>query len=83
MSGTPAKTRSIVVDGYEILASLGSGTYGKVFKVRRIEDGAILVMKQVPLLGLTEREQMETLNEVLRFFFNMARVLLLSHSVML
>ena len=66
---TPVKSRApIVIEGYEILSSLGSGTYGKVFKVRRIFDGSVMVMKKVPLLGLTEKEQMETLNEVRHVF---------------
>ena len=42
---------------YEVLESLGSGTYGRVYKVRRRRDGVILVLKQVPMSNLTRQEQ--------------------------
>ena len=40
-------------EAYAILECLGSGTYGKVYKVRRKQDGAILVLKQVSMEGLS------------------------------
>ena len=42
-------------EAYEIVECLGSGTYGKVYKVRRKADGAILVLKQVSMEGLSVR----------------------------
>ena len=48
---------------YRIEGQLGSGTYGKVYKVRRLSDDAILVLKQVSLRNLSAREQKEALNE--------------------
>ena len=48
---------------YRIEGQLGSGTYGKVYKVRRLSDDAILVLKQVSLRNLSAREQEEALNE--------------------
>ena len=48
----------------QVLEALGSGTYGQVSKVRRLSDGRVLVLKQVPLDGLSDDDRMETLNEV-------------------
>ena len=48
---------------YEIIDTLGCGTYGKVYKVRRMSDSAVLVLKQVSLEGLSEKDMEETLNE--------------------
>ena len=49
----------------QVLEALGSGTYGQVSKVRRLSDGRVLVLKQIPLDGLSDDDRMETLNEVL------------------
>lgn len=46
----PAKSsRSRVAPGeaYERLAQVGEGTYGKVYKARRIEDGALVALKRI------------------------------------
>ena len=47
----------------QVLEALGSGTYGQVSKVRRLSDGRVLVLKQIPLDGLSDDDRMETLNE--------------------
>ena len=48
---------------FEILEELGKGTYGRVFKVRRHSDGAILVRKQVNIDGLSDTDIEEAVNE--------------------
>lgn len=42
-------SRSRVAPGeaYERLAQVGEGTYGKVYKARRIEDGALVALKRI------------------------------------
>jgi serine/threonine protein kinase len=55
------------MEGFEIIDLLGRGTYGRVYRAKRKIDGAILCVKQVPLDGMNEIEQQETLNEVIGF----------------
>ncbi|CAK9037345.1 Probable serine/threonine-protein kinase nek2 (Never in mitosis protein A-related protein kinase 2) (NimA-related protein kinase 2) [Durusdinium trenchii] len=57
--------REIPVKGYETIEQIGSGTYGKVYKVREKGNtsGDVFVLKQVPLNGLSKSEQEETINE--------------------
>ena len=52
------------MDKYEIITPLGKGTYGKVFKAVKRDDGYHVCIKQVSLEGMTTSEQQETLNEV-------------------
>lgn len=63
--GTVLLEREIPVQGFKILDQIGSGTYGKVYKVVSTADetGQLYVLKQVPLDGLTQAEQNETINE--------------------
>ncbi len=58
-----AGARSKVSD-FETLSKLGSGSFGTVFKVRRIVDGGIYVIKDVRIGELSFREQEEAINEV-------------------
>eukprot|EP00516_Mucochytrium_quahogii_P003385 CAMPEP_0203755638 /NCGR_PEP_ID=MMETSP0098-20131031/9054_1 /ASSEMBLY_ACC=CAM_ASM_000208 /TAXON_ID=96639 /ORGANISM=" , Strain NY0313808BC1" /LENGTH=452 /DNA_ID=CAMNT_0050647187 /DNA_START=501 /DNA_END=1856 /DNA_ORIENTATION=+ len=57
--------REVPATGYEIIEQIGSGTYGKVYKVREKGNvnGDVLVLKQVPLSGLSEQEEEDTVNE--------------------
>lgn len=54
----------MVLQDYEILEELGSGSYGKVYKVRNRITGEICVEKVVNLDGVDERDKEEALNEV-------------------
>lgn len=49
---------------YEVLKTIGRGTYGKVLLARRRCDDQALVIKQVDLRGLDEHEKESALNEV-------------------
>ncbi len=49
---------------FETLIKLGSGSFGTVYKVRRIVDNAIYVIKDVRIGELSFREQEEAINEV-------------------
>ena len=50
-------------EGFEIVSTLGKGTYGACYKVRRKSDTRIFVVKVVSLDGLSPRDRCETLNE--------------------
>ena len=49
---------------YEVLKTIGRGTYGKAMLARRRIDDKVLVIKQVDLRDLTEHERSAALNEV-------------------
>ena len=49
---------------YEVLKTIGRGTYGKALLARRIADNGILVIKQVDLRDLADHEKKAALNEV-------------------
>lgn len=51
-------------DDYEVINRIGSGSFGTVFKVRRIQDGNIYVIKNVRISELSKKEQHEAINEV-------------------
>ncbi len=56
-------TRSKLVD-FEVLSRLGSGSFGTVYKVRRIVDENLYVIKNVRIIELSFKEQSEAINEV-------------------
>lgn len=52
------------MNNFEILETLGEGTYSTVFKVLRKIDGQIYALKQVKMSKLTAKEKQNALNEV-------------------
>lgn len=56
-------TRSKLAD-FEVLSRLGSGSFGTVYKVRRIVDENMYVIKNVRIIELSFKEQSEAINEV-------------------
>ena len=52
------------MEHFEILECLGSGTYGKIFKVKNLlENSKIQVLKQINIEGMNKSELDATLNE--------------------
>lgn len=51
-------------DQYEILETLGSGSYGKVEKIRRKIDDKILVWKEINFGNMSEKEKTQLVSEV-------------------
>ncbi|KPI88467.1 putative protein kinase [Leptomonas seymouri] len=49
---------------YEILEKMASGTFGIVFKVRRVTDHKLFVMKRIPLLDLSEDQRRDSVQEI-------------------
>ncbi|KPA73210.1 putative protein kinase [Leptomonas pyrrhocoris] len=49
---------------YEIIEKMASGAFGIVFKVRRITDHKVFVMKRIPLLGLNEDQRRDASQEI-------------------
>ena len=45
-----------MIKNYQILEKIGKGTFGIVYKVKRINDPLIYVIKQISLNGLTEAQ---------------------------
>lgn len=49
---------------YEILEKMTNGTFGIVFKVRRVTDHTVFVMKRIPLLDLNMEQRRDAAQEI-------------------
>jgi serine/threonine protein kinase len=61
-----AEARRSSVSDFELLSKIGEGTFGQVYKARRLEDGRIYVIKRVLIQDLPRSEQLAAINEVRR-----------------
>ena len=52
------------MENFEILKTIGEGTYSTVYKVRRITDNQIYALKKVRIENLSYKEKENSLNEV-------------------
>lgn len=52
------------LEDFKVIDKLGSGTFSEVFKVIRNSDGQLYALKKVKMTPLSEKEQMNALNEV-------------------
>jgi NIMA (never in mitosis gene a)-related kinase len=52
------------MNDFQILTKLGEGAYSIVHKVKRLVDGNIYALKKVKLLNLSDKEKLNSLNEV-------------------
>ncbi|XP_062857626.1 serine/threonine-protein kinase Nek2 [Trichomycterus rosablanca] len=52
------------IDDYEVLSTIGSGSYGKCQKIRRKSDGKILVWKELDYGTMAEAEKQLLVSEV-------------------
>lgn len=57
------RTRSKGSD-FEVQHKLGEGTFGQVYKVKRIEDNQLYVIKRVNISEFSKKEQLAAINEV-------------------
>jgi NIMA (never in mitosis gene a)-related kinase len=55
--------RSSITD-FELLGKLGAGSFGTVFKARRVADREVYVIKVVRIIDLSLKEQEDAINEV-------------------
>ena len=53
------------MDNFEIIEKLGSGSFSKVYKVRRKIDNQIYALKKMQIYNLSEKQKLNSLNEVI------------------
>ena len=52
------------MDNFEIIEKLGSGSFSKVYKVRRKIDNQIYALKKMQIYNLSEKQKLNSLNEI-------------------
>lgn len=52
------------METYDIIKELGSGSFGKVYKVVKKTDGKVYAMKQIKMRELNSKEKDNALNEI-------------------
>lgn len=52
-----------MIRDYQIIEKIGKGTFGIVYKVKRINDPQIYVIKQISLIGLNEQQKKQVHSE--------------------
>ena len=57
-------TSAYVLEGYESLDVIGSGTFGVIRKVRRKSDGALFARKELHFERMSERDRKHIVSEV-------------------
>ena len=54
----------INMENYEKVKSIGRGAYGTVYLCRRITDGCLFIIKQIPVEEMSREERQAAMNEV-------------------
>lgn len=52
------------MDNYEVIETVGKGSFGSIYKIRRIADGKILVWKEICYGRMNEKEKQQLVSEV-------------------
>ena len=52
------------MENFEIIQKLGEGGFSRVYKVRRKEDNQIYALKKVQITNLSEKQKLNSLNEI-------------------
>ena len=52
------------IPGFTIIKQLGKGSYGTVYKVKRVSDGNSYALKMVDLTSMNQRQREEAVNEI-------------------
>lgn len=60
----PEMSKRSCVEDFDFLGKLGEGTYGQVYRARRLVDGQIYVVKKLQIAELNRSEQLAAINEV-------------------
>eukprot|EP00095_Tigriopus_kingsejongensis_P009765 snap_masked-scaffold422_size175911-processed-gene-0.19 protein:Tk09765 transcript:snap_masked-scaffold422_size175911-processed-gene-0.19-mRNA-1 annotation:"hypothetical protein BRAFLDRAFT_205444" len=52
------------MDNYQRIRVVGRGAFGTVYLCRRISDGKEVIIKEIPVEGMTKNDRLATMNEV-------------------